>query len=334
MEKKMKILGIVIIVAIIGAIVIKNVTTEQKAKTITLKLAENHPADYPTSMGDKEFARLVAEKSGGRITIEVFTGAQLGDERSVIEQLKIGGIDFARVSMSPMSAFAPQLNALQMPYLYRDAEHEWKVLKGEIGDEILSSLDSKGFVGLTYYESGARNFYTTKKEVRTLADMKGLKIRVQESPLMMDLVKSLGAIPTPMPYGDVYSAMKTGIVDGAENNYPSYDSAAHFEVAKYYVIDEHNRVPEIVVASKKTMDKLSKEDQAIIREAAKESTEYQIEQWKSYEQKSEDKVKKAGSVITTLSAEEKQKFMDAMKPMYDKLPEDQKALVQRIRAVK
>ena len=304
-----------------------------QAKPIVLRLAETHPQDYPTTKGDYEFARLVEERSGGRIKIEVYYGSQLGQEKAVIEQVQFGGIDFTRVSISPLSDFQPLLNALQMPYLYRDADHMWKVLNGEIGDYFLNSMTEKGFVGLVYYDSGARNFYTTKKPIYTVADMRGLKIRVQESSLMMGLVQALGAVPTPMAYGDVYSALQTGVIDGAENNWPSYDTSSHYEVAKYLSIDEHTRVPEMIIASKITMDKLSAEDQEIIKRAARESQAIQIQSWAEYEEMSEAKVRAAGSQINKIN--DQAEFAAAMAPLYQSmLNAEQKDWIEKIKAVK
>jgi len=302
-------------------------------KTVVLRLADNQPIGYPTVLGDEEFARLVGEYSNGRIKVEVYPQGQLADEKSAIEQVQFGGIDFTRVSISPLSSFQPLLNALQMPYLYRDSAHMWSVLNGEIGQYFLDSMSEKGFVGLVYYDSGARSFYNTKKPVYTVADLKGMKIRVQESALMMGLVQALGAVPTPMAYGDVYSALQTGVIDGAENNWPSYDSSSHYEVAKFYSIDEHTRVPEMIIASKITMDKLSAADQAIIKKAAKESQAIQVKAWADYEKKSEAKVIAAGSKINKIN--DQAEFAAAMAPLYEsQLNAAQREWVAKIKAVK
>jgi len=302
------------------------------AQNIVLRLAETQPAAYPTTYGDMEFARLVKERTNGRITIEVYPGSQLGQEKAVIEQVQFGAIDLTRVSISPLSAFAPQMDALQMPYLYRDVEHMWKALKGDIGNELLKSLEPSGFIGLGWYESGARSFYNSKRPVRTPADLKGLKIRVQESKLMIGLVSAFGAVATPMAYGEVYSALQTGVIDGAENNWPSYYSTSHYEVAKYITLDEHTRVPEIIIASKISMDRLSKADQAIIKQAAMDSIDYQRKQWDIYEKVSIDKVRAAGNVIVEIK--DKAPWAALMAPIYaQQTPEVQK-LIERIRAVK
>lgn len=308
-------------------------TAEEKesSKPIVLRLAETHGADYPTTKGDYEFARLVEERTDGRIKIEVYPGSQLGEERAVIEQVQFGAIDFTRVSISPLAAFAPDFNALQMPYLYRSADHMWQVLNSPIGDEFLESLEPSGFVGLCWYDSGARSFYNSVRPIKTIKDLAGLKIRVQESALMVGLVEALGAVATPMPFGEVYSAIQTGVIDGAENNWPSYYSTSHYEVAQYYTLDEHTRVPEITIASKITMDKLSKEDQEIIKKAAKDSMDFQIKAWAAYEKVAEDAVKANGNEIYRLP--DNSEFQAAMQPLYDALSPELKKVVAKIRAV-
>ncbi len=299
-----------------------------------LRYAENQPQDYPTTQGAYKFAEMVEEKTNGRIKVEVYHGAQLGDEKSVLEQMQFGAIDFARVSLSPLAEFAPQLNVLQLPFMYRDGEHMWKVLEGEIGDEFKNGLGDSGLVGLSWYDAGARNFYNSKREIKTIDDMKGLSIRVQENELMMDMVSALGANPTPMTYGEVYSGLQTGTIDGAENNWPSYESTSHYEVAKYFCLDEHTRVPELQIVSKMTMDKLSEEDQQIIRDCAVESAKVERELWAEREKLSEEKVKEGGSVITELAPEEKQKFQDACKPLYEKFAGDYMDTVNKIMETK
>lgn len=304
-----------------------------QTKPIVLKLAETHPQDYPTTKGDYEFARLVKERSKGRIIVEVYHSKQLGEERAVIEQVQLGAIDMTRVSISAVSAFVRELDAFQLPYLYRDADHMWKVLNGPIGEEILKKHEAYNFVGLGWFEAGSRNFYT-KKPVKTVSDLKGLKIRVQQAPLMVAMVQALGAIATPLPFGEVYSALQTGVVDGAENNWPSYLSTSHYEVAKYFIVDEHTRVPEITVASKKVFDRLSKEDRALLIQAMRDAQPYQYKLWVEYEKVAEKAVRDKGCIITEVSPAEKQKFMDAMKPLYDKQPPEILAVVNKIRAVK
>jgi tripartite ATP-independent transporter DctP family solute receptor len=302
-----------------------------QAKPIVLRLAETHPQDYPTTKGDYEFARLVKERSGGRIQIEVYYGSQLGQEKAVIEQVQFGAIDMTRVSISPVASFVPKLNAFQMPYLYRDEAHQWKVLKGDIGKSLLASLEPFGFIGLGWFEAGSRNFYNSKRPINKPEDLKGLKIRVQESELMMGLVSAFGAVPTPMAYGEVYSALQTGVVDGAENNWPSYYSTSHYEVAKYFCLDEHTRVPEIIIGSKISLGRLSKADQDLIKQAAMDAIDYQRAEWAKYEQISIDKVKAGGAQITYIG--DKTEWQKLMEPLYKKQSKEIQDFVKQIQAV-
>lgn len=310
-----KISTLVFIVTITAIIMLLSACSNgDKTQKIILRLANNHAEGYPTSIACDEFAKLVKERTNGRIKIKVYHGAELGEEKSTIEQVQVGGIDFARVSISPLAEIEDSFNALQLPYLYRDEEHMWKVLNGEIGENFLNSdkLKGKSIIGLNWYSGGSRNFYNTKKEIKTPHDLKGLKIRVQESMLMMGLIAAMGAEPTPMTFEEVYSGLQTGRIDGAENNLPSYVSTSHYKVAKYITFDQHTRVPEMIIASTKTMDSLSKEDQEIIKQAAKESTQKQLVLWKAYEKETKQKAKESGCVITYLDEEQSAAFKAAV----------------------
>ena len=246
-----------------------------------LTYAENQAEDYPTTQGAYKFAELVYERTGGKIEIQVNAGGVLGDEKTVIEQLQFGGVDFARVSLSPLAEFVPKLNVLQMPYLYTGREHMWKV-------------------------------------------------RVQESELMKDTIEALGATPVPAAYGEVYSGLQTGKIDGAENNWPSYESTRHYEVAKYYTLDEHTRVPELQLAAQPTWDKLSPEYRSIIKECALESAKYERQLWAAREKISENFVRNAGCVVTELTPREKARFQEAVAPMYEKYCSDYVDIINAI----
>ena len=301
-------------------------------KKMVLRYAEIQAQDYPTTQAAYKFAELVEQKTGGRIHIDVYHGGQLGDEKATIEQLVFGAIDFTRVSISPLSEFDKSLNVLSLPYLYKDAAQMWRVLDGDIGEQFLTNVESAGLVGLSWYDAGARNFYNSKRPVTKLEDLKGLKIRVQESQIMMNMVSALGASATPMAYGEVYSGLQTGVIDGAENNWPSYDSVSHYEVAKYYCLDEHSRVPEMQLVSKITWDKFSDEDKKIIKECALESAKIERELWAEKEKASEEKVKAAGAVITELEAGEKEKFQAAMAPLYAQFGQGYESLIKDIQS--
>lgn len=295
-----------------------------------LTYAENQAEDYPTTQGAYKFAELVKERTDGKVEIIINAQGTLGDERTVIEQMQFGGIDFARVSLSPLSEFVPELNVLQLPYLYTGSDHMWRVLEGEIGDRFLKSFDHSGLVALSWYDAGARNFYNSSHPIEKLEDMKGMVIRVQESELMSDSIRALGAVPKQMAYGEVYSGLQTGEIDGAENNWPSYESTRHFEVARYYTIDEHTRVPELQLAARSTWEKLPEEYRAVIRECAEESARYERTLWKEREVLSEKKIRDAGGVITQLTSEEKERFRAAVMPMYQKYCSDYTDVIERI----
>ncbi len=323
---------LVIVALILAAVVAVGVWaggTAEEEPTMNLRLAETHGPDYPTTQGSVEFARLVEERTDGRITIEVFHSAQLGEESDAIEQVQFGGIDFTRVSISPLSAFVPELDAFQMPFLYDDADHMWDVLRGDIGEEMFAELEDHGFVGLTWYDGGARNFYTTSL-VESVADLDGLRIRVQEAPLMMDMVELLGAVPVPMPFGEVYSGLQTGVIDGAENNWPSYLTTSHYEVARYFIENKHTMVPEITVASAQVWETLSEEDQEIIRQAAWESIDHQKRLWADFELEAEDEIRAAGNVITSPTPEVLAEMQERMEPLYEQQPAHVRDMIERV----
>jgi len=302
------------------------------ADKIALKSADTHPEDYPTVQAVKAMAQMLEKESQGRITVQIFPGRQLGEEKDTIEQTIAGAIDLNRVNMAPLNSVAPPTAIPGLPFIFRSIEHMHKVMDGPIGDEILASLEPYGLIGLCFYDSGARSFYNSKRPIKTPEDMKGMKIRVQNSELFVSMVSALGANPTPMEFGQVYESLKTGVIDGAENNWPSYESTRHFEVAKYYSLDEHSMSPEVLVVSKVTWDKLSKEDQALLRKTAKESVPVMRKLWSEREEKSRKTVEAAGSQINTV---DKQPFIDAMAPIYDKFANtpELKELVKKIQAV-
>jgi len=302
------------------------------AQTV-LRSSDTHPDGYPTVDAVKYFGELVKERTGGRYAVEVYHSAQLGQEADTIEQVRSGVIDLNRISMAPFNSLVPLSQIPSLPYLFTSPDHARKVMAGEIGDEIAAGFEDHGVVVLAFYDGGARSFYNSKKPINSLADLAGLKFRVIQSDVFVDMVSALGATATPMPYGEVYSGIETGVIDGAENNFPSYESAKHFEVAKHYSLDEHTIVPEVFVMSKMSWDKLSDEDKAIFKQAGKDSMVKQWELWDARVAASRKIVEDAGSMITT---PEKQPFIDAMKPVYDKYvgTPELKEFVARIQAVK
>jgi len=304
--------------------------TAASAQTV-LRSSDTHPDGYPTVEAVKYFGQLIEERTAGRYKVEVYHSAQLGQEADTIEQVRSGVIDLNRVSMGPWNGLVPETQVPSLPYVFRSPAHMRAVMLGDIGADIAKGFEQHGVVVLTYYDGGSRSFYTSKKPIETPADLAGMKLRVMQSDIFVDMVAALGGTATPMPYGEVYSAIQTGVVDGAENNFPSYDTAGHFEVAKNYSLDEHLIVPEVFVMSKAAWDKLTPEDQAIFKQAAIDSSARQFELWDAQVAASRAKVEAAGSTINT---PDKQPFMDAMKPVYDKYVTDPKLqdLVARIQA--
>ena len=307
--------------------------SSEKSGTVTLTLSEVHAEGYPTTLADYEFARLVEEATEGRIKIEVFSGGTLyGEETGSIEALQIGDIAFARVSASPVASYVPALNIIQLPYLYRDGEHMWQVLNGPIGQDMLAQIQESGsgLVGLAYYDAGSRNFYT-KTPVKSVEDMKGLKIRLQNNAMMVEMVQLLGGNGvTGIGPNDVYSAIQQGVIDGAENNWPTYESMGDYQVASYFVLDGHTRVPEILLASESVLETLDPADVEIIKECAKETQEYEIEQWALREASSEATVVAAGVQVTELTAEQIAEFQARMTPIYEEYGAGYEDLIQEI----
>lgn len=305
----------------------------QTSDTIVLRLAETQTETYPATMGAIEFARLVNERSGGRIKIEVFPGGQLGgDEQAIIEQVQFGAIDLTRVNLAPMTEFAPVLNLFQMPFLFENAEHMHKVIDSDLGIKMLDSVEESDFIGLGLYDAGTRNFYNSVRPITKLEDMKGLKLRTPQSQLVIDMVETLGAVPTPMAFGEVYSSLQTGVIDGAENNWVSYDQNSHYEVAKYLTLDAHTAPPEILICSKMVFDKLTSEDQELMKQAARDSVVYEREQYGKVEQASKDKVLADGSEVSEL--ENRTEFEEAVAPLYEKYAGDFMDELEQIKAIK
>jgi len=296
--------------------------------------ADIHNADdYPTVVAVRHMSSVLEKASGGKHKIKVFNKGALGSEKETIDQVKIGALDMVRVNVAPMNGICPMTMVPTMPFLFRSVDHMRKALDGPLGEEILKSCESVGYVGLAFYDSGARSIYA-KKAVKTVADTKGMKIRVQQSDLWVAVTAAMGANPTPMPFGEVMTALKTGIVDAAENNYPSYGSGSrHFEVAKYYNKTEHSMAPEVLLFSKISWDKLPKAEQDMIRAAAKASVPFNRQAWAAYEKKEFDMVKAAGTEIVEV---DKKSFQDVMAPVYDKFANtpDLKRMVKAVQDTK
>jgi tripartite ATP-independent transporter DctP family solute receptor len=302
-----------------------------QAQTVLIA-SDTHPDGYPTVEAVKYFGELVKERTEGRYTVDVKFAAQLGQEADTVEQVRAGAIAINRTSLGPWNGLVKQTIVPSLPYIFKSTAHARSVMQGPIGDEILAAFEPYGVVGLAFYDGGARSFYTSNKQITSVDDLKGMKLRTMQSDIFVDMMAAFGATATPMPYGEVYSAIETGVVDGAENNFPSYDTAKHSEVAKFYTLDEHLIVPEVLVISKMVWDTISPEDQAIIKAAAKESVAKQYELWDAKVAESRKIVEDAGSTIVEVA--DKQAFVDAVKPVYEKYAADPelKALIEKIQA--
>jgi tripartite ATP-independent transporter DctP family solute receptor len=301
----------------------------QSATARDFRSSDIHNADdYPTVVAVKSMSEQLDKASGGKFKIKVFNKGALGTEKETIDQVKIGALDFARVNISPMNAICGKTMVPTLPFLFRSVDHMHKVLDGPIGEEILKDCESHGFIGLAFYDSGARSIYA-KKPVKTVADVKGLKIRVQQSDLWVAVVAAMGGNATPMPFGEVYTGLKTGLIDAAENNIPSFDTAKHVEAVKIYSKTEHSMAPEILVMSKVIYDKLPKAEQDMIRAAAKESVAFERQKWDEQEAKSLANVKAAGAEMVEV---DKKSFQAVMGPVYDKfmVTPDMKRLVKAV----
>ncbi len=296
--------------------------------------ADVQPADYPTVEAVKYMAKLAGEQSKGNLTIHIYAAGELGSEKNNIEMLRIGTLDMMRVNIGTLNSLVPESVVPVLPFLFRSNDHMHKVLDGPIGDEILAAMEAHGLIGLAFYDSGARSFYSTKKPIHALADMKGMRIRVLQSDLFSAMAVALGAIPTPIPFDGVGNALKTGVVDAAENNWPSYESSKHYETARYYNLTEHTRAPEVLVFSKKVWDTLSAEEQATLRKSAKQSVPFMRKLWDEREVKSRKLVLAGGAELVNLT--NKQEFVDAMKPVYARFAGAPKIadLVKRIQDTK
>ena len=326
------ILVVVIVVLTVGitAGIIWQSAKKDSEPEYVFTYAENQSEGYPTSQGAYYFADLVYERTDGRIKILVYTGAELGREAEVIEQLRYGGVDFARVSLSQLAEVDERLNVLQMPYLYNDSEHMWRVLDGEIGETFLQQISDYDLVGLSWYDAGSRNFYNSVKPIRKAGDMEGMVIRVQQSELMEDIVNCLGATALPLSYEEVYSALELGTIDGAENNWPSYEDTSHYLVAGYFTEDEHTRVPEMQLCSANTWKQLSVADRQIIMDCARESALYERDLWADRVEESKQKAIAAGVTVSYISESEKAVFRSLMAPVYEKYCSEYMDLIERI----
>lgn len=269
--------------------------------------------------------------SGGTMAIELYPSGQLGSERELIELLQIGSLAMTKVSASPLEGFVPTMKLFNIPYLFRDQEHFFKVLDSDIGRDILASLKPAQLLGLGYYDAGSRSFYTTKKPVVTPADLASVKIRVQESQAAMAMIRALGGNPTPISWGELYTALQQGVVDGAENNPPSFYLSRHYEVAPYYILDEHTSVPDVILISRYVWERLSEQQQAWLQQAVDESVDFQRAQWQLDTEAALVAVQEAG--VQVISADKSQ-FQQQVSGLINELKAGELgSMIQRIEEV-
>jgi tripartite ATP-independent transporter DctP family solute receptor len=308
--------------------------TSLAQQKIVLKASDVHPAGYPTVAALESMGKKLEAATNGRISVQMYPSMQLGGEKEAIEQAQVGALQLARVSVGALGPVVDELNVFNMPYLFRDTAHMQKVIDGPIGQELLDKVTNNpkaGLIGLLWMDAGARSLYDTKKAIKNIDDLKGMKFRVMGNPMFVDMMNSLGGNGVSMGYDQVFSALQTGVVDGAENNPPSFVFDNHYQVAIFLTLDEHLIVPEIVVMSKKTWDSLSPADQALVKKFSREAQMEERVLWNKYEKDAMDKAKAAGITITPIA--DKKPFQDAVKPVWDKYGPKYADAIKRIQAV-
>jgi tripartite ATP-independent transporter DctP family solute receptor len=318
-------------VAAAGVVLAGTLFAQEK---MVLKASDVHPDGYPTVAAIVNMGKKLEAATNGRLSIQMYPSMQLGGEKEAIEQAQVGALAFARVSVGALGPVVDQLNVFNLPYLFRNTAHMQKVIDGPIGQELLDDVTNNpkaGLVGLCWMDAGARSLYDTKKAIKNIDDLKGMKFRVMGNPMFVDMMNSLGGNGVAMGYDQVFSALQTGVVDGAENNPPSFVFDNHYQVAKFFTLDEHLIVPEIVVMSKKIWDALSPADQALVKKFAREAQFEERALWVKYEQAALDKAKSAGITITEIA--DKKPFQDAVKPVWDKYGPKYADMIKRIQVV-
>jgi tripartite ATP-independent transporter DctP family solute receptor len=301
---------------------------------MVLKSADVHPFGYPTVEAVKWMGEELQKQTDGRLSIEIYPSMQLGGEKEMIEQAQVGALAMARISVGPMGPLVPELNVFNLPYLFRDAAHMEAVIDGPIGDELLQKLTdhpTAGLVGLCWMNAGSRNVYNSQRPVRSAEDLHGLKIRMMGNPIFVDTMNAMGGNGVSMGFDQLINGLQTGVIDGAENNYPTYSSGQHYRYAKYYSRTEHLMIPEILVFSKRIWSELSPDDQALIMRLAKEAQQRQRQLWYAEEEKALADMKAHG--VEVVEVADKEALRESVKPVWDKYSGQLGDLVERIQAV-
>lgn len=291
-----------------------------------------HVEDYPVSIAMESFMAEVTEKTGGEITGKIYHNGVLGSQPDAIEQIRLGVIDFGEFSLGPMGQSIPETNVVSLPFIFKSIPQMYELMDGEVGEAIGAGMIEKGIVPLGWYDAGARSFYNSVRPINTPADVEGLKVRVMSNDLFVGMVESMDGNATPMAFGEVYQSIKTGVVDGAENNPPSYESTNHFEVAKYYSLTEHLIIPECLCMSLKTWETLTPEQQAILKEAGQTSANLQRELWQAREAASMEIVQAGGTTVNKIA--DKAPFQAAMGPVYDQFLADNADLADLVNMIR
>jgi len=328
---------IAVCAAICAAAAVSGVTSSPAfaQQKVVLKAADVHPLGYPTVEAVVRMGKKLEAATNGRISIQMYPSMQLGGEKEMIEQAQVGALAIARISVGPMGPLVPELNVFNLPFMFRDSAHMEKVVDGPIGDEMLKKISdhpTAGLIGLAWMNGGSRNVYNSKRPIKTPDDLKGLKIRMMGNPIFVDTMNSLGGNGVAMGYDQLINAMQTGVVDGAENNEPSYATGQHYRYAKYYSLTGHLMIPELLVFSKRIFDTLSKDDQALILKFAKEAQQEQRALWYEMEKKSVAQMMEAGTQINDVP--DRKPFQDAVKPVWDKYGAQNAALIKQIQDTK
>jgi tripartite ATP-independent transporter DctP family solute receptor len=305
-------------------------------ETMVLKSADVHPVGYPTVAAVESMGQKLSEATDGRLSIQVYPSMQLGGEKEFLEQAQVGALAMARVSVGVMGPIVPELDVFNLPYVFRDVDHMHAVIDGDIGAELLQKITdhpTAGLVGLAWMDAGTRNIYNSQHPVATMEDLEGLKIRTMGNPMFVDMANAMGANGVAMGYDQLINALQTGVVDGAENNYPSYTTGQHYDYAPYYSLTEHLIIPEILVFSKVVWDTLSAEDQELITRLAKEAQLEQRELWAAKEQESIAEMEAHGVEIVEISPEEKLRMQEAMRPVWEQYGAAHTAMIERMGSV-
>lgn len=303
---------------------------EMVSDTKVIKLGHGLDTSHPVHEAMVFMKKKLYEKSGGTMVIDIYPNQQLGSERESLELLQIGSLGMTKVSTGVLENFVPKLRVFGLPFLFRDREHRFAVLEGEVGERLLDDGLDKRLKGLTFYDAGSRSFYT-KTPIETPQDLQGLKLRVMESNTAINMVKHLGGSPTPIAWGELYTALQQGIVDGAENNLPSFYLSRHYEVCKYYLVDEHTALPDELLISTLVWDDLTEQQQKWLKEAAQESSEYEKKIWREAELEALEAIQEAGVTVTY---PDKELFREKVAPMYEEFSQDpeMKELIEAIQS--